>query len=70
MFLSYALTSHSRPKLEHGDMNESLLRNKEVLTEVTKEIDFYFQTNNTPDSDPGIFWEAHKAVICGVLIKH
>lgn len=51
-------------------LNESLLQDKDVLEDVTKELDFYFSTNDTPDCDPGIIWEAHKAVIRGVLIKH
>lgn len=48
----------------------SLLQDKEVLEDVIKKLDFYFTTNDTPDCDPGIIWEAHKAVIRGVLIKH
>lgn len=38
--------------------------------DVVKEVGFHFQTNDTPDYNPGIVWEAHKAVIQGVLIKH
>lgn len=37
---------------------------------MVRELDGYFKTNNTPDNIPGIVWEAHKAVIRGVLIKH
>lgn len=37
---------------------------------MVKEINHYFQTNITPDSDTGVVWEAHKAVIRGVLIRH
>lgn len=51
-------------------LNESLLQDKDVLEDVIKELDFQFSTNDTPDCDPGTILEAHKAVICGVLIKH
>lgn len=30
----------------------------------------YFQINDTTGSNPGIVWEAHKAVIRGIFIKH
>ncbi|XP_077306297.1 glutamate receptor ionotropic, NMDA 2A [Lithobates pipiens] len=33
-------------------------------------MEAYFQINDTPGSDPGMIWEAHKAVMRGVLIKH
>lgn len=49
-------------------LNESLLQDKDILADITRELDFYFRTNDTPDCDPGIIWEAHKAVIRGVLI--
>lgn len=41
-----------------------------MLADVVKEITHYFQTNDSTDSDTGLVWEAHKAVIRGVLIKH
>lgn len=51
-------------------LNESLLQEAEVLEDVTREPECYFRTNDTPDSNTSIVWEAHKAVIRGVLIKH
>lgn len=51
-------------------LNESLLQNPEVLAGVSKELMAYFEINDIPGIDPGIVWEAHKAVIRGVLIKH
>lgn len=38
--------------------------------DITRELHFYFQTNDRSDCDPGILWEAHKTVLRGVLIKH
>lgn len=43
---------------------------QEVLADITKELNFYFQINDTLDCDPRIIWKAHKAAIRGVLIKH
>lgn len=51
-------------------LNESILQKPEVLNEVVQEIKAHFQTNAIPESDPGMVWEAHKAVIRGILIKH
>lgn len=51
-------------------LNESLLQDPEVLADVIKELGHYFNTNVTPDSDARVVWEAHKAVIRGVFIKH
>lgn len=48
-------------------LNESL---PEILKEVTRELTFYFQQNDNLDCDPGIVWEAQKAVTWGILIKH
>lgn len=57
-------------KTNQWRLNESLLQDKDILEDVTKELNYYFTTNDTPDCDPGNIWEAHKAVIRGVLIKH
>lgn len=46
----------------------SLLQTPEVLEEVGKELNFYFQTNDNPECDPGTIWEAHKTVIRGILL--
>lgn len=68
--LTYALTENTTTRTKTWRLNESLLQDEEVLKDVSTELDNYFKTNTTPDSDPGIVWEAHKAVIRGVLIKH
>lgn len=66
--LRYALTPCGlRPPWR---LNEGLLKDPVVLAEVTKEIGHYFASNDTPDCDTGLVWEAHKAVIRGILIKH
>lgn len=51
-------------------VNKSLLQTPEVLEEVTRELKSYFHMNDSPECNPGILWEAHKAVIRGVLVKH
>lgn len=51
-------------------LNESLLQIPEIREDVAKELEAYFRTNYTPGGDPGMIWEAHKAVMRGVLIKH
>lgn len=70
VLLSYALTDNFTSKSRIWRLNESLLQEEEVRKDVVGELDCFFQTNDTPDSNPGIVWEAHKVVICGVLIKH
>lgn len=37
---------------------------------MVRELGHYFSTNTRPDSDVGVVWEAHKAVVRGLLIKH
>lgn len=70
MLLSYVLVDALTSKTRSWRLNETLLQDKEMLSNVTGELEFYFQTNNTSECDPNILWEAHKAVIHGVLIKH
>lgn len=70
VILSYALMDALSSKTRMWKLNKSLLQDKEVLMEVIEGMGFYFQTNATPESDPCSFWEAHKAVIRRVLIKH
>lgn len=65
--LRYSL---SMTKAKFWRLNESLLQNPTVLTDVTKELNQYFLANDIDNCDPGILWEAHKSVIRGVLIKH
>lgn len=60
VLLTYALTDNITDRPKTWRLNESLLQDEEVLKDVTRELEFYFKTNNTPDSDPGIVWEAHK----------
>lgn len=69
VLLSYALTDTLTSRTRAWRLNEILLQDEEVK-DVIREIDCYFQTNNTLDSNPGMVWEAEKAVIRGVLIKH
>lgn len=68
--MRYALTDYHRGHRKPWRLNESLLQDPEVLTDVVMENTHYFQTNDTTDGDAGLVWEAHKAVIRGVLIKH
>lgn len=68
--MSYALSDDTTARNGTWRLNESLLQEQDVVAEVVKEIGHYFHTNDTADSDTGTVWEAHKAVIRGVLIKH
>ena len=70
IFLVYELKDLRQSRPNQWRLNESLLEDKEVLEDVIKELRFYFNSNDTPECDPGIIWEAHKVVIRGVLIKH
>lgn len=68
--LKYSLSRTATTKSRFWRLNESLLQDPTVLADVTKELKFYFQTNDIDNCDPGILWEAHKSVIRGILIKH
>lgn len=68
--LRYAISDIHKAQRQPWRMNESLLQDPEVLADVVKEIGQYFNSNCTPDSETGVVWEAHKAMIRGVLIKH
>lgn len=54
VFLNYRLSETFSPKHRFWHLNESLLQNPEILTEVTKAVNLYFQENDQPDCDPGI----------------
>lgn len=66
--MQYALADYFRGQRKPWRLNESLLQNPDVVADVTKEITRYFHTNTSADGR--LIWEAHKAVIRGVLIKH
>lgn len=42
-------------------LNDSLLTNPNVLEELIKEIESYFETNASDSVYPSIIWAAHKA---------
>lgn len=65
----YGLSDGSTTQPKSCKLNESLLQNPEVLKEVVREMGHYFHTNDTQNEDTGLIWEAHKAVIRGILIK-
>lgn len=66
--LSLSMVATAKPHFWR--LNESLLKNPTVLVDITNELAHYFLTNDQPDCDLGILWEAHKMVIIGILIKH
>lgn len=69
--MRFSLSSSFYSLDRHWRLNESLLlQTPEVLTDVSEELIAYFETNDILGSDPGIVWEAHKAVIRVVFIKH
>lgn len=68
--MRYALSDMYKAQRKPWRKNESLLQDPEVLADVVKEIGHCFHTNSTFESDMGVVWEAHKAVVRGVLIKH
>ncbi|CAH2284564.1 Hypothetical predicted protein [Pelobates cultripes] len=49
-------------------LNESLIEDPLIQKEVQSHIDQFFNANSTPDSALDKIWEAHKCVICGILI--
>ncbi|CAH2282735.1 Hypothetical predicted protein, partial [Pelobates cultripes] len=51
-------------------LNESLLEDPLIQTEIRNTLDHFFLTNQTTDSAPTTIWEAHKCAIRGILIKH
>lgn len=61
---------YGSPTREMLAISESLLQNVEVRDDIAKEMTAYVQVNDTLGSDPCMVWEAHKAVIRGILIKH
>lgn len=69
-FFKYNLSDTQLPGSATWKLNESLLQDTSVLENVRREAIEYFQTKDTPNCDPGVIWEPHKAVIRGVLIKH
>lgn len=70
IFLTNILSDISSPRHRFWRLNESLLQDPEVLPDMTRVLNLYFQENDQPDCDPGILWEAHKVIIRGILITH
>lgn len=70
IFLKYKILDTNQSDRVMWKRNESLLQDPEVLQEVQREAICFFQINDTPECIPGVIWEAHKAVIRGVLMKH
>lgn len=67
--LTWNITEHPSPNSRQWRLNESLLEDKSVIEDVTKELQYYFQYNATPEVDAGIIWEAHKTVRRGFLLN-
>lgn len=53
VILSYALIDAFTSKSRTLRLNESLLQDQQVLTDITKELGLNFQTNDTSDCDSG-----------------
>ncbi|OCT80980.1 hypothetical protein XELAEV_18027793mg [Xenopus laevis] len=51
-------------------LNDSLLLDRDICMEIKNTINEYFQNNIPADTSLAIRWDAHKAVIRGILIKH
>lgn len=68
--LRYAISDVHTAQRPPWRLNDSFLQDPETLADVIKKVGHYFDSNSTPDSDTGVVWEAYKAVIRGVLIKH
>lgn len=51
--LQYRLAEPSPSREWRWHLNESLLQDPEVLTDVARELTTYFQFNDIPESDPG-----------------
>lgn len=59
----------SLPRPNTWRLNTSLLTDPELLPRIRTAISNFFVTNNNPDMDPMMIWEAHKCTIPGELIK-
>lgn len=51
-------------------LNETLLREDFILEELQREMQHFFEENQTDGISPLLVWETHKAVIRGLLVKH
>lgn len=51
-------------------LNDSLIQDEDVREDIKLPLNQFFTDYNTADSDPLIVWEAHKAFIRGLLIRH
>lgn len=60
------LGSQNRPK--SWRLNEELIQHKETEDKIKKELEQYFERNDTKEISEATLWEAHKAYIRGFLI--
>ena len=57
-------------KISIWRMNTSLLQNEDFKKEVMQEMSWYFKENKTPDVPMRTVWDAGKAKLRGIVIKH
>ena len=58
-----------RPRMDAWKINEEIFGDKKWEKEIVKELEFYFQINDTKDAPKDIVWEAHKAYMRGIFIS-
>lgn len=58
-----------KPSVAGWRLNESLLKDPILVSQISKHMEEYFATNNTNDISPTVLWAAHKVVIRGHLIQ-
>lgn len=68
MFLELQ-TNMKNSQGEQWRVNESILQDNKAIEEIKREIQAYFEINNTEDIPGTTLWEVHKCVIRGILIK-
>lgn len=50
-------------------MNEELIRDEEGAALIARELENYFELNDTGEVTGSTLWKAHKAYIRGILIQ-
>lgn len=58
------------PKSRYWCLNEILIYDPEVYSDLVKELQDFFELNRDSVSNPLLLWVSHKGYIRGILIKH
>lgn len=69
VFIDMEIVGSRRPPFQ-WKLNDSLIQDPEGPRNIAEELTSYFMINTQGETSPMMTWEAHKAFIRGIFIRH